>query len=309
MRLDLVDSNQEYLLKVLSQQYSWLISKFKPFVDSQILAIENTKIKTTKRRGVMTFVRIFPTFVSAIESMLQPADTTDPLALNPASSYAPDTRALVDEAYTSLTAAMFRTLDSIAKETPSASNTADPEDKEKLNAEILLIENTFLLSSDLSADATLLRNPVLNGCRTKADTTMHTHRSRYIAAVIRRPLGRLLDFLEGVEADQSKSGQATYGRSAFKKVLGAYDAKTVRRDIEALKRRVEKHFHGEGAEEGQVASHVGQGAQRLVGEILAECEARYGDVLDRTERVVREVYNGDLEVGFGKNDVGQAFRR
>lgn len=310
LRLDLADSNQEYLLKVLSQQYSWLLSKFKPFVDSQIQAIETTKIKTTKRRGVMAFIRIFPTFVAAVEGMLQPADIGADLGRDMAAmTAAPETRGTVDDAYERLVSAMFHTLDSIAKEVPNTASGTDPEDKEKLNAEILLIENCWHLSADLAADPSLLRNSILLACRQKADTSMRTHRTRYLNAVIRRPLGRLLDFLEGVEADRSKSGQATYGRSAFKKVLGAYDAKTVRRDIEQLKRRVEKHFGGEGAADDQSQYSSGQGHARLVGEMLAESEARYLDVLERTEVVVRDVYAGELEMGFSRVDVGGAFRR
>lgn len=305
-RLDLADSNQEYLLLVLKQQSDSLTKKVKAFVDTQITAIENTKIKTTKRRGVMAFVRIFPTFVASVEGMLQPADSGADIGRDVA---APETRGTVDDAYERLVSAMFRSLDSIAKEVPNPASGTDPEDKEKLNAEILLIENCWHLSTDLAADPSLLRNPVLAACRQKADTSMRTHRARYLNAVIRRPLGRLLDFLEGLEADRSKSGQATYGRSAFKKVLSSYDAKTVRRDIEQLKRRVEKHFGGEAAADDQSQYSSGQGHARLVGEMLAECEARYVDVLERTEGAVRDVYAGELEIGFSKVDVGGAFRR
>ena len=265
----------------------------------------------------MPFVRTFPSFVTAVESMLQPTDMGINADLTrDVSSAAPETRSTVDDAYTRLVDAIFRSLDSIAKEVPStttgAGTSTDPEDKEKLNAEILLIENTFHLTSELSSDASLLRNPVLAACKQKAENSMRTHRSRYLNAIIRRPLGRLLDFLEGVEGDRSKSGQATYGRSAFKKVLSSYDSKTVKRDIEQLKRRVEKHFGGEGqaADDGATTQYSsGQGHARLVGEILAECEGRFGEVLERTEGVVREVYAGELEVGFSRGDVAAAFRR
>lgn len=335
-RLDLADSNQEYLLKVLSQQYSWLLSKFTPFIDAQLAAIENTKIKTSKRTGVMAFVRIFPAFLTTIEGMLVAPDTNslvDAASLNTntastpsgAATHAPETRQTVNDAYTRLTSAIFRALDSIAKDSSSSATAAstngmaagaDPEDKEKLNAEILLIENTFHLTTELSSDPTLLRNPVLEACRAKAETSLRTHRARYLNAVIRRPLGRLLDFLEGVEADRSKSGQATYSRSAFKKVLSSYDSKSVRRDIEQLKRRVEKHFAPAEGEEGQGQGHgqghgqgLGQGHARLVGEVLGECEGVFEQVLERAERVGREVYGGEVEVGWGKGDVSGAFRR
>jgi len=74
-------------------------------------------------------MRIFPSFSLALETMLTSADNLE-------------IRETVNQAYTRINKAMFESLKVIARENPSAQTAgADPEDKEALNYQILLIEN------------------------------------------------------------------------------------------------------------------------------------------------------------------------
>ncbi len=238
----------------------------------------------------------------------------------PTSSIPLEVRFTINEAYQKINKAMFESLNFIAKETPTvmlgsggqqgqgqgqsqAQGIADPEDKEALNYHILLIENMNHYLEEVDAR----HNIVLQEWRDKASVEMSEHMNLYLAAVIRRPLGKLLDFLESTESllltaptPTSIATRASHSRSTFKKILGNYDAKEMRRGIEALRKRVDKHF-GEADD-----LNLSRG---LVGKVLRQCEALYVEIGERTRRVVDGVYEGSLEVEWRREDVVAAFRR
>lgn len=88
-------------------------------------------------------------------------------------------------------------------------------------------------------------------------------------------------------------------------VVAQYDSKEIRRNIDTLRKRIEKHF-GEADEEAL--------ARTLVDFVCKECERNYERVLERTERLVSEVYpltEGEkpVEIGFSKADIQAGFRR
>jgi hypothetical protein len=43
--------------------------------------------------------------------------------------------------------------------------------------------------------------------------------------------------------------------------------------------------------------------------VLKECERKYVDVSERTVRINQDVYQGEVEVDWGTNEVAAAFRR
>lgn len=159
-------------------------------------------------------------------------------------------------------------------------------------------------------------NPVLEDWKTNAAQEMHEHLSLYLNAVVRRPLGKLLDFLESTESlILSHQGDGlgkiasmpSHSKSTFRKVLAGYDVKEIRRGIEALRKRVEKHF---GGEEGGVTGAAGStGGGELVKKVLKACEAYYEGVGERILRVSRDVYDGEVVAEWGAKDVEAAFRR
>ncbi|KAL8932415.1 MAG: hypothetical protein Q9216_006848 [Gyalolechia sp. 2 TL-2023] len=292
------ETNQEYLTQTVNKVHDRLITVFNRFIDEQIHGIEDTKVKIKKRKGVIAFMKTFPTFSLAVEAMLPPL-TRLPI------------RSMVDEAYRKLNRAMFESLKFIAKESPTAAQAipsgGDPEDKEALNYHILLIENMNHYLEEVYAKD----NPVLSEWREQARLEMAEHMDLYLAAVLRRPLGKLLDFLESAETqlkdlqqrDQSPqviASRASHSRSVFKKVLSTYDGREIRKGIDALRKRVEKHF-GE-ADDASIS-------RGLVAKVLRECEARYLGVGERTRGLVRDVYEGNVEVEWRDEDVTGAFRR
>ena len=296
---ELDETNQEFLIHTLTKIHDRLASLFSRFVDEQIRGIEDTKVKIKKRKGVIAFIKVFPNFSLAIETMLPPSRNLDSLPV----------RSMVNAAYTSINKTMFESLKFIAKESPIAMAAAggaqgDPEDKEALNYHILLIENMNHYIEEVSVKG----NPVLEEWRTRALEEMTEHLDLYLSAVIRRPLGKLLDFIESTETllrahpdnPTSVATRASHSRSTFKKLLSAHDAKEIRRGIETLKKRVEKHF-GDADD-----LNLSRG---LVAKVLRECEIRYLGVGERVGRVVKDVYEGSLEVEWRREDVVATFKR
>lgn len=297
--LEVEETNQEFLTQAVTKIHDRLVNKFTHFINEQIRGIEDTKVKIKKRKGVIAFMKTFPNFSIALENMLPPTRSLDHLPV----------RATVNDAYDKINKAMFESLKFIAKESPMAAQAAatagDPEDKEALNYNILLIENM----NHYIEEVAVRKNPVLEDWNFRARAEMNEHMELYLAAVVRRPLGKLLDFLESTESlirnnpgsPTSIATRASHSRSTFKKILSNYDAKEIKRGIETLKKRVDKHF-GDGDDTAGLS-------RELVIKVFKECEGRYLQIGERVNKVVKDVYESSLEVEWKREDVISAFRR
>lgn len=286
---DIAQSNQEFLNTVLQKVHSNLNVKFRRFTDEQIRAIEDTKVKINKRKGVISFMKVFPTFSMAVENMLAGLDPN----LN--------VRRTVDREYDRILKSMFESLKVIARENPAAGvaaagASADPEDKEALNYHILLIENMnhYIEEVDTHSLDTLER------WKSAAQGELDEHMSRYLESVMRRPLGRLLDQIENIEgqlksgkAPQSVAMQPSNNKATFDKVLLHYDAREVRKGVEALRKRIEKHFD----------ENAG-----LANMVTRSCADYYDQVEGRLARIVADLYGGEILAEWPRSEVKNAFR-
>ncbi|PQE16914.1 exocyst complex component Sec3 protein [Rutstroemia sp. NJR-2017a BBW] len=292
--VDLEESNQEYLARTLQKLHARLLTSFNKFLDEQIRAIEDTKVKIKKRKGVIGFIRIFPSFSLALETMLGGADDLE-------------VRQIVNNAYARLNKTMFESLKVIARENPGAQTAgADPEDKEALNYQILLIENMNHYLEEVDSRS----NPVLEEWKENATQEMDEHMSLYLGAVIRRPLGKLLDFLESTESLMlsRQPGESTsriaampsHSKITFKKILAGYDVKEIRKGIETLKKRVEKHFGD--ADDPNLS-------RELVLKVNAQCERYYERVEERLLKIGGDIYDGEVVLEWTRPDVAAAFRK
>ncbi|KAF1992039.1 hypothetical protein K402DRAFT_443466 [Aulographum hederae CBS 113979] len=311
--LELEETNQDFLNHTLQKLHQRLIVKLTRFVDEQVHAIEDTKVKIKKRKGVIAFMRTFPYFSAAVENMLQSAGASDS-----SSSYASyqserlEIRAIVNDAYQKINKSMFDSLKVIAKESPAimagAAGTGgqgDPEDKEALNYHILLIENMnhYLEEVDAGAGGVLLE------WKGKAKEEMQEHMGLYVDAVIRRPLGKVLDFVDTTHAylsslppsltPTSLAQKPTHRPPIFRKLLQNNDSKELKRGVEALKKRVEKHFRD--ADDANLS-------RDLVAKVTKTCEDAYRKVTDDVEGIRRGVYEGEMEAWWTASDVAAAFR-
>lgn len=286
---DIVQTNQEFLNTVLQKVHSNLNVKFKRFADEQIRAIEDTKVKINKRKGVISFMKVFLTFSMAIENMLTGIDPN----LN--------VRRTIDREYDRILKSMFESLKVIARDNPAASvaaagASADPEDKEALNYHILLIENMNHYIEEVDTH----NLDTLEKWKSAAQGELDEHMAQYIDSIMRRPLGRLLDQIENIEG-QLKSGKApqavamqpSNNKATFDKVLLHYDAREVRKGIEALRKRVDKHFD----ENAGLASMV-----------TRACGEYYDQVEGRITRIVTDLYGGESLAEWPRMEVKTAFR-
>ncbi len=294
---DIEESNQEFLVRTLQKAHTRLSGLFAKLLEEQIRAIEDTKVKINKRKGVIGFIRIFPTFSSALESKLVAAEDLE-------------IRETVNNAYVRVIKTMFESLKVIARSIPSAATSGatmgDPEDKDALNYQIHLIENMNHYLEEVETK----NNPMLEEWKEKAAEELDEHLNLYLGAVIHRPLGKLIDFLESTESlmtpvqlgstPSAIAARASHSKATFKRLLSTYDSKEIRRGIETLKRRVEKHFGD--ADDPNLS-------KGLVSKVLEACEQYYENVEARVGTISSNVYDGDANAEWTKADVATAFRR
>jgi uncharacterized protein YaaN involved in tellurite resistance len=197
---------------------------------------------------------------------------------------------------------MFESLHAIAKESPAvASQNVDPEDKEQLNYHIMMIENMHHYLEEVDSRG----NQILEDFRKRAEDEYKEHMGLYIGAVIRRPLAKLLDFIENVEAlvkagTEDIPSRSTHNKAVFKKVLEHNDGKDIRKGIEALKKRVDKHFGDD---------HRDRDAP-VVEKILSRLEDEYINVHKRIMLLLVGPYKEcGLECSFMVNDVKVGFKK
>ncbi|KIW76606.1 hypothetical protein Z517_09050 [Fonsecaea pedrosoi CBS 271.37] len=309
------ETNQEFITRTVRTLHERLMGLFNRFVEEQVKAIEETKVKVKKRKGLISFMRIFPDFIAVVEDMI-PQEFAHHESL--------EVRFIVNDAYTKLLKAMWESLNFIAKDNPAANSSGgtttgpsnvplsgDPEDKEALNYHILLIENMNFFVEEVKTH----NNAVLEEWVERASRDQLSHLAQYTDAVIRRPLGKWLDFLESTEAlmkgtDSSFTSIAnkpSHSRSAAKKILGSYDAKEVRKGVETLKKRIEKHFTD--ADDPSSTTLERAGKKDLIARVFEECAVRYSHAHDRMKTIVDRVYEGSLEIDWRKEDVQAMFKR
>lgn len=296
--LEIEESNQEFIARTLHKVHSNLGGLFVKFLDEQIRAIEDTKVKIKKRKGVIAFIRIFPIFSVAIENMLVSADDLD-------------IRETVNNAYHRINKTMFESLKIIARENTGILESGAGgiglglENKEELNHQILLIENMNHYLEEVDPR----RNPVLEEWKEKAAQEFDENLGRYVAAVMSRPLKHLLLFLDSVETAMLTLAEGVprstiaqnsrQSKIAFQQILAEHDSKYVRNGISALKKRVEKHF-GDADDPGL--------SRALVAKVLEACERYFDDVDERVRAISSDVYDGVPTIEWTKSDISSSFR-
>jgi hypothetical protein len=324
----LADTAQEYLLQLLDQLSMRLQTLFAKFVDDQIRAIEETKVKIHKRKGVIAFIRIFPHFSAAVENVFAAVARAD--YDGPGESVV-DIRRLVDDAYTRINRSMFDSLKTIAKESPSAGaptagaqarqgGADDPEDKEMLNHHVLLIENMNHYIEEVDDGG---REGVLSEWKSRATLERQEALEAYVGRVVRRPLGKLLVSqviihpLQHQEPPLKETTTKTNIPSPPQDWLDTLDAALAQHPTNptaiasrpTTSRKACRHFlksdHCNAKEvlkgivtlKRRIEKHFGEiegesamTSRNLVGFVCAEAQKCYEGTLERAERVLGVVY-------------------
>jgi len=225
-----------------------------------------------------------------------------------------DIRDMINEIYDRINMTMFDSLRAIAKQNPTiVAGSGDPEDKELLNFHILLIENMAHYVEEIDTRGV----PNLEKWKAKATAELDEHMNAYVAAVIRRPLGKLLDFIEGIEtlllAGSSAveiSSRQSHSRQTCRKLLSQYDSKEIRRGLETLKKRTDKHFGDVGGDDGSGPSSANDMSHDLLTRVNRQVEDAYGNVYDRLDSILINVYNEPgMEIDWRKDDLMSGVRK
>lgn len=293
--------NNEFLIRNLGKLQMKSASQLDKFMQEQVRAIEQTKLTVKKRKGVTNFIKVFPSFVERIEVQLVEAEM---LPIRPT----------VDAYYEQICKAMFDALQAMAipKMESSTGNYLSSnidEDKGMMNHHIILIENMYHFVKHvgrLHGSAALA--PLLQRAQGLLDDAL----SSYVQSALRRPLGKMMDFGDGIDTllrstpANEVSLHSAYNRQAAKRLVKEYSSKDIRKSIEALGKRVAKHFDDDEvtsiAEGLSNAANVhdasGIGLEEIVevlGMVWRNLEDGFTTECQRLQRVLKDCYSQSNE--------------
>ncbi|GAA5947406.1 hypothetical protein JCM3765_001664 [Sporobolomyces pararoseus] len=224
--------HNEFVTRVLQKQYQRSLSTLERSCKEQIRSIEQTKLTLKKRKGVVPFVRIFPLFVARVEAQLEGCDKLD-------------VRKVVNSQYERIVATMFECLQQMAKMDGEGQGQAPGEGKDQLNYHVILIENMHHIIAVFSGKQKVAAlAPFVQQAREKYDQNL----AAYIRLILRRPLSRVVDYFAGLEQllrttpPTEVSLHSAYTKSALRRTLSDVRPKDLRKAIDALYKRVDKHF-------------------------------------------------------------------
>ncbi|GAA5834785.1 hypothetical protein JCM3766R1_003238 [Sporobolomyces carnicolor] len=224
--------HNEFVARALQKQYQKSLSTLERSCKEQIRSIEQTKLTLKKRKGVVPFVRIFPLFVSRVESQLEGCEKLG-------------VRQVVNAQYERIVATIFECLQQMAKMDGEGQGQAPGEGKDQLNYHVILIENMHHIIAVFSGKQKVAAlAPFVQQAREKYDQNL----AAYIRLILRRPLSRVVDYFAGLEQllrttpPTEVSLHSAYTKSSLRRILSDVRPKDLRKAIDALYKRVDKHF-------------------------------------------------------------------
>ncbi|KAJ3238126.1 hypothetical protein HDU77_011556, partial [Chytriomyces hyalinus] len=225
-----------------------IVLNFERFVDDQIKEIEETKVTFKKRIGILPCIRTFPKFVDHMEKCVDGRQG--------------QARSSVSSAYARIVKCIFDTLEALAKDHYESAKDSSKgvDDKESLNMHILNIENMHNFHAEIRARKIAGLEQFVKASKTLYDQNLDA----YVKIVIRKPLGKILEFFEGVDnllkslAPEEVSFHLQFSKLALRDVLNKYPGKEIKKGLDALYKRVEKNFTNE---DGSLLQVVWRGIQ------------------------------------------------
>ncbi|OAV98595.1 hypothetical protein PTTG_01780 [Puccinia triticina 1-1 BBBD Race 1] len=298
MALDLVIGSDilvrsEFLNKILEVQQKRSLNIVEQNIKEQLKAIETTRLTVKKRKGVVSFISTFPDFVLRVERQMEFGETADC-----------PTRKLVDQLYEQISQSMFEALQTMAKsEGDPAANAGggsqEDRDKDRLNYHTLIIENMHHFVTTVSK----INAPALKASLEKAKEQYDHNLALYIRLVLRRPLARFIDYFQGIDellrtTEPSQIPQhSQYTKTSLKRVISTQDKKDIKKSIETLSKRVDKHF-------SDVANPSAENSV-VMETVWSACEKELIRLIGDWQALLEKCYSNPAESGTsGGNDKG-----
>ena len=222
-------------------------------------------------------------------------------------------RGAMNNFYEQVAHATFEGLQMLAKMSSAQAATSGDDEKGVLYSQIILLENSRYLSVELSKIVSNALTQILR----RADAMFNDALGSYVTSVLRRPLGKMMDFADAVEllmrstpANEITLHQA-YSKSAFKKLAKEYTSKDVRKAIETLAKRVQKHFAADEEDASAPAAAVTGGVaaeEEVVMQVWRSCEDGAAKEVDRFARILKEVLpDGSVSIETSAQEVRKLF--
>jgi len=152
------------------------------------------------------------------------------------------------------------------------------------------------------------------GFKKRAEAIYDENLNAYVKLVLRRAFSKIIDYFEGVErllkttAPTEVSKNASYNRSALKRVVKEYNAKDVRKHIDTLFKRVEKHFTD--SETASAETAVGTKPGTVLYGVWRTCEEEVMRITDLFSKHIVQCYSDSgVSLEYNVSDVETAFKR
>ncbi|CAB3992619.1 Exocyst complex component 1 [Paramuricea clavata] len=208
----------------LSHQLAQSLILVKRLFDKFIIAlgkqVEETKVPKKSRCGILPFVSKFESFAETAELIFKNSDRRNDL----------------DKSYRYLVGVVFKNIERAAVE------------NQKTPADVIQFENYHHLYGVLSR----LKIASLDGERKQAKVQYTEHMNTYATYMFGRPMEKLNTFFDGIEEKLSSGVKAeeigyqlAFSKQELRKAIKEYPEKEIKKGLEHLYKKVEKHLSEE----------------------------------------------------------------
>ncbi|XP_034439558.1 exocyst complex component 1 isoform X6 [Hippoglossus hippoglossus] len=206
-----------YLSTTLGNVLVTVKRNFDKCISGQIRQMEEVKISKKSKVGILLFVTGFEEFAELAETIFRNAER----------------RGDLDKAYVKLIRAVFMNVEKVANES------------QKTPRDVVMMENFHHIFSTLSR----LKISCLEAERREAKHKYTDHLQSYVINSLGQPLEKLNHFFEGVEArvaqgvrEEEVSYQLAFNKQELRKVIKEYPGKEVKKGLDNLYKKVDKHL-------------------------------------------------------------------
>ncbi|XP_078024642.1 exocyst complex component 1 isoform X3 [Epinephelus lanceolatus] len=206
-----------YLSTTLGNVLVTVKRNFDKCISGQIRQMEEVKISKKSKVGILQFVTGFEEFAELAETIFRNAER----------------RGDLDKAYVKLIRAVFMNVEKVASES------------QKTPRDVVMMENFHHIFSTLSR----LKISCLDAERREAKHKYTDHLQSYVINSLGQPLEKLNHFFEGVEArvaqgvrEEEVSYQLAFNKQELRKVIKEYPGKEVKKGLDNLYKKVDKHL-------------------------------------------------------------------
>ncbi|XP_051510866.1 exocyst complex component 1 isoform X4 [Myxocyprinus asiaticus] len=206
-----------YLSTTLGNVLVTVKRNFDKCISGQIRQMEEVKISKKSKVGILPFVTGFEEFAKLAEAIFRNAER----------------RGDLDKAYIKLIKAVFNNVEKVANES------------QKTPRDVVMMENFHHIFSTLSS----LKISCLEAERKEAKQKYTEHLQSYVINSLGQPLEKLNHFFEGVEArvaqgvrEEEVSYQLAFNKQELRKVIKEYPGKEVKKGLDNLYKKVDKHL-------------------------------------------------------------------